>query len=240
MPIGVEVTVFVFEILVAGRVLVLHFSRAIERAGGRAGIVLRRVAVIAVIGGGRRLMGGELVFIGHEAGGRKNKGGINRVFDYRGAGVFGALAWDGADAGGGTFERGFGETGEEFLGCHVRKVGVGGNSVAGEAGGETARIKARPAGEYESEQFACGVAEKVEILCEMASFGDALKEALALIANVVTGFNVDIACVEGEEQHADQGDVVEGVFAKGFGERIGAKVADDRHAFLGNVGPGFG
>ena len=48
----------------------------------------------------------------------------------------------------------------------------------------------------ESEQFACGVAEKVEILCEMASFGDALKEALALIANVVTGFNVDIVCVE--------------------------------------------
>jgi hypothetical protein len=175
-----------------------------------------------------------------EAGGGKNKDAVGSVFDYRGAGVFGALAWDDADAGGGTFERGFGETGEKILGCHVRKVGVGGNGVAGEAGGDTARIIARPAGEYESEQFACGVAEKVEILCEMASFGDALEEALALIANVVTGFNVDIDRVEGEEQHADQCDVVEGVFAKGFGECIGAKVADDRHAFLGNVGPGFG
>src|SRR5208283_1139880 len=115
---------------------------------------------------------------------------------------FGALTWDGADAGGGTFKRGFGETGEEFLGCHVRKVGVGGNSVAGEAGGETARIKARPAGEHESEQFACGVAEKGEILCEMASFGDALEEAVAFIADVFTGFDLDVVGVEGEEQHA--------------------------------------
>jgi hypothetical protein len=198
------------------------------------------IALIAVIGRAGRLMGGELVLIRGEVGGGKNKGAVGSVFDYRGEGVFGALAWDDANAGGGAFERGFGETGEEFLGRHVWKVSVGGNGVAGEAGGETARIKARPAGEHESEQFACGVAEKVEILCEMASFGDALKEALALIANVVTGFNVDIVCVEGEEQHADEGDVVEGVFAKGFGERIGAKVADDRHALLGNVGPGFG
>ena len=104
-------------------------------------------------------MGGELVFIGSEESGGKNKGAVGSVFDYGGAGVFGALAWDDADAGGGAFERGFGETGEEFLGCYVRKVGVGGNGVAGEASGETARIIARPAGEHESEQFACGVAE---------------------------------------------------------------------------------
>ena len=63
---------------------------------------------------------------------------------------------------------------------------------------------------------------------------------VAFIADVFTGFDLDIVGVEGEEQHADQGDVVEGVFAKGFGERIGAKVADDRHALLGNVGPVFG
>src|SRR5208282_2821469 len=129
--------------------------------------------------------------------------------------------------------------GKKILRRHVGKVSVGGNRVAGEEGGDTARIKARPAGERESEQFARGVAEKGEILCEMAAFGDALEDTLALGPGVVTGFDLDIVGVEGEEQQADQSDVVEAVFAKGFGERIGAEIADDRHALLGNAGPGF-
>jgi hypothetical protein len=119
-------------------------------------------------------------------------------------------------------------------------MGAGGNGVAGEDGGDSARIKARCAGERESEQLARGFAEKGQILCEMAALGDALEEALALGPRVVTGFDLDIVGVEGEEQQADQGNVVEAVFAKGFSERIGAEFADDRHALLSNVGPGFG
>jgi len=102
------------------------------------------------------------------------------VFDDRGAGVFGALAWDDADAGGGTFERAL-----ERQGGIPRSPCLEGERrrqcVAAKRAARPLELKPGRQENTESEQFACGVAEKGEILCEMASFGDALEEAVALL-----------------------------------------------------------
>ena len=140
---------------------------------------------------------------------------------------------------GGGLQRAARQARQELLRRHVRQPERGADRLAGDPGERPALRAVLPAGQHAGQHPARGLAQQIAVGRQHAAFGERAADRLAVVAaQVAAAVDGDVVAAEGEDQHAEQGVVLDRRVGERLMQRIGAQVADHGDALLRHVRPG--
>src|SRR5208282_3094280 len=129
---------------------------------------------------------------------------------------------------------------QEFLGRHVRQEELRVDRIAGDARDDAAVRHVVTARQRDLQHRAGGLAHRVLIGREHPALDQPARKRLAAIASALCRtLNRYVLAAEGQNKQREQRTVTDVAFPQGLVERVGAKIANDGVALLGDVRPGF-
>ena len=183
---------------------------------------------------------GDLVRGGCEQGARVDVGAVLEALDQVGAGVLAPRPDLDAFGRRRLLESGLRETGEELLGRHVRQEELRVDRIAGDARDDAAVRHVVAARQRDLQHRAGGLAHRVLVGREHPALDQPAGKSLTAGASALRrALDRYVLAAEGQNEQRQQRAVIDIAFPQGLVKRVGAQIADDGVALLGDVRPGF-